>query len=79
MYVNTHYHMVSVVYTINNILQRHLTNKTTHITKQDKHTFTDAYKLKCNDYHNFYIGQTCESFKTQYTEHIKALTQPLIK
>ena len=28
---------------------------------------------------NFYIGQTGRSFKIQYTEHIKALTQPLIK
>ena len=26
-----------------------------------------------------YVGQTGRSFKTRYTEHIKALTQPLIK
>ena len=36
-------------------------------------------KLKCNDCPNYYIGQTGRSFKTRYTEHIKALTQPLIK
>jgi hypothetical protein len=35
--------------------------------------------LKSNNCPKFYIGQTGRSFKTQYTEHVKALTQPLIK
>ena len=37
-----------------------------------------SYKLKCNDHPEFYIGQTGRYFKTRYTEHIQALTQPLI-
>ena len=39
----------------------------------------DVNKLKCNDCPKFYIGQTRRFFKTGYTEHIKALTQPLMK
>ena len=35
--------------------------------------------LKCNDCPKYYNGQTGISFKTRYTEHIKALTLPLIK
>ena len=69
----------TTAYTTNNTLQRHLTNKTTHNTKLEKHTSTCVYKLKCNDCPKFYIGQTGRSFKTQYIEHIEALTQPLIK
>ena len=55
------------------------TNKTTHNTKHEKHTSTLVYKLKCNDCSKYYIGQTGRSFKTRYTEHIKAFTQPLLK
>ena len=69
----------NIAYTTNNTLKRHLTNKTTHDTKHEKHTSTSVYKLKWNDCTKFYIGQTGRSFKTQYTEHIKALTQPLIE
>ena len=68
----------NIAYTTNNTLKRHLTNKTTH-TIHEKHISTGVYKLKCNDCPNYYIGQTGRSFKTRYTEHIKALTQPLIK
>ena len=50
-----------------------------HNTKHEKHTSTSVYKLKCNDCPKYYIGQTGRSFKTRYTEHIKALTQPLKK
>ena len=50
--------------------------KTTQNTKHEKHTSTGVYKLKCNDYPKYCIGQTGRSFKTRY---IKALTQPLIK
>ena len=46
------------------------------VPNMKKHTSTGVYKLKCNDCPNYYIGQTGRSFKTQYTEHIKALTQP---
>ena len=65
----------NIAYTTNNTLQRHLTNKTKH----EKHTSTGVYKLKCNKCPKFYIGQTGRSFKTRYTEHVKTLTQPLIK
>ena len=40
---------------------------------------TVVYKLKCNDCPKYYIGQTGRSFKTWYTEQIKALTQLLMK
>jgi len=51
----------------------------THNTKREKHTSTGVYKLKCNDCPKYYIGQTGRSFKTWYTEQIKALTQLLMK
>ena len=50
-----------------------------HNTKHEKHTSTGVYKLKWDDCPKYYIGQTGRSFKTRYTEHIKALLQQLIK
>ena len=69
----------NIAYTTNNTLKRHLTNKITHNTKHEKHTSTGFYKLKCNNCPKYYIGQTGRSFKTRFIEHIKELTQPLIK
>ena len=51
----------NIAYTTNNTFQRHLTNKTTHNTKQEEHMSTVVYKLKCNDFPKFYIGQTGRS------------------
>ena len=70
----------NIAYTTNNTLKRHLTSKTIHNTKHEKHASTGVYKLNCNDCPKYYIGQTGRYFKTRYTEHIvKALTQPFIK
>ena len=55
------------------------TNITRYNVKQEKYTSTGTYKLKCNECPKLYIDQTGRSFKTQYTEHIKALTQALTK
>ena len=46
----------NIANTTNSTLQTYLTNRTTHNTKQEKHT-TGVYKLKCNDCPKFYIGQ----------------------
>ena len=69
----------NIAYTTNNTFKRHLTNKTMNNTKHEKHTSTGVYKLKCKDRPKYYIDQTGRSFRIRYTEHIKALTQPLIK
>ena len=51
-----------------------------HYTKHEKHTSTGYTNLNVNkDCPKYYIDQTGRAFKIQFTEHIKALTQPLIK
>ena len=50
-----------------------------HKIKQEKRTSACVYKLESNDSPKFYINQTGASFKTRHAEHLKALTQPLIK
>lgn len=41
----------------------------------DKHTNSGVYELKCTTFKLFYVGQTSQSFKQWYCEHMRYIKQ----
>jgi arginyl-tRNA--protein-N-Asp/Glu arginylyltransferase len=63
---------VKTAFRTNNIIKRILKPKP-QIEHGNKYNSPGVYKLKCNDCHLQYIGQTGRSFLTIYKEHIRAI------
>jgi hypothetical protein len=62
---------VKTAFRTNNTIKRILKPKPL-IELGNKYNSSGVYKLKCNDCHLQYIGQTGWSFLTRYKEHIRA-------
>jgi hypothetical protein len=63
---------VKTAFRTNNTIKRILKPKP-QIELGNKYNSPGVYKLKCNDCHLQYIGQTGRSFLTRYKEHIRAI------
>ena len=73
------YGITPAIYNNNNLGSQLINYKIDKIDKLDK---SGVYKLTCHDCDAFYINQTSRSFKTRYSEHVRALlivsTDPII-